>query len=242
MDRRTLQMIQRGLIAAVSLVLALIVITAFKDVLETPDATVPLRTTTSAAAATTAASDATTTTVTPGDSGATTTSTSGPVEDVCAEEMPDEEDVTILQVFFPCGGADPAIGGTFVYRAVQPTDLVLTSTLREMTKGLERDEAELGFNTPFPAAADGSFLGVSLADGTAFLEFNNAIFPAGVDTAEGAQIFLSTLNANVFQFSSIDEVEYRLGGSCAAFWQRLGVEQCDTITRAEWRSSQQAGG
>ncbi len=241
MDRRTLQMIQRGLIAAVSFVLAMIVITAFMNVLETPDDTLPLRATTS-----TIADDGdttTTTTIAPAASAATTTSTTaGATDDVCAEEMPADEDSTILRVFFPCGGADPATGGTFVYRAVAPTDLVLTSTLREMTKGLERSEAELGFNTPFPAGADGSFLGVSLAEGTAFLEFNADIFPGGVDTAEGAQIFLSTLNANVFQFSSIDEVEYRLGGSCAAFWLRLGAEECDTITRAEWQSSQLAGG
>jgi hypothetical protein len=234
MDQRTLQMIQRGLIAAVSLVLALIVITAFRGLLEPPGETLPLRTTTTTTTPAEESPDEDTETT---EQRTTTSTTLVAAEAVCAEDEPVDEDATILRIYFPCGDSTPATAESFVYRTVAPTDLVLTTTMQEMTKGLESEEEELGFRSPFPSEAHGTFLGLSIVDGVAYIEFSgDGIFPAGADTAEGSLIFLSTLNANVFQFSSIDEVEYRLNGSCDAFWQNLGSEECRTITRQEWRS------
>lgn len=235
MDRRTLQMIQRGLVAAVSLVLALIVITAFRGLLESPGETLPPRTTTTLAQGDGGEQSTTTTSTTAAAVDATTTTavTDGAV---CVDSEPDSNDVTVLRVYFPCGSSDLA-GGTYVYRAVPPTDLVLTTTMKEMTKGIEPEEQALGFRSPFPSGAESSFLGVSLQEGTAYIEFDAEIFPDGADTTEGSQIFLSTLNANVFQFDTISAVEYRLGGSCSAFFQQLGRE-CERITRSEWRSQQ----
>jgi hypothetical protein len=40
----------------------------------------------------------------------------------------------------------------------------------------------------------------------------------------------------VFKFGTINAVQYRLGGSCDAFWQQLGGS-CETITRAQWQAS-----
>ena len=250
MDRRTLQMIQRGLIAAVSVVLALILITSFRNLLEPPSVTQPSRTTTPVAAEDNGDTTTTETSIDDPASGSgedaqdpiegeTTTTTSGvAIPAVCAEEPPEEtEGTTVLRVYFPCGGTELATGGTYVYRVVPATDLVLTTTMREMTTGLDLEEAQLGFRTPLPTSADGSFQGVSIVEGTAYLEFgSDDIVPPGVTTIEGAQALLTTLNANVFQFSSISAVEYRLNGSCDAFWQRLGAEECDPITRAEWQS------
>lgn len=240
MDRRTLQMIQRGLVAAVSLVLALILITAFRGLLEPPDETTPLRTTTEEALAATDDDDGGSTSTEPG---STTTSTTGAetTPAICFEDEPEDTEATIIRVYYACGSTDIATGNTWVYRAVEPTDLVLTTTMAEMVKGTDGHEAALGFRSPFPPDAEGSSLGVSIVDGTAFIEFDDGIFPDGADTSEGAQIFLSTLNANAFQFPSIDEVEYRLKGSCAAFWQRLGTEGCQTITRSAWRAQVAAG-
>ncbi|MDJ0664560.1 MAG: hypothetical protein QNJ75_08360 [Acidimicrobiia bacterium] len=245
MDRRTLQMIQRGLTAAVSVVLALIVITSFRNLLEPPGATQAPSTTAPVAAAGDTDETPTETTVEEPGSGedgsdvtqdtVTTTTAAVAIPAVCLEEPPEEnEGTTVLRVFFPCGGTDLA-RGTYVYRVVPATDLVLTTTMREMTAGLDLEETQLGFRNPLPASADGSFQGVSIVDGTAYIEFgSNDILPPGVATIEGAQVFLSTLNANVFQFSSISAVEYRLNGSCDAFWQQIGAEECDPITRAEW--------
>jgi hypothetical protein len=234
MDQRTLQMIQRGLIAAVSLVLALIVITSFRGLLEPAGETIPRRTTTTIAAG--AGDDTSTTTTTTTTAAATgDTTTSAPVStDDCTDQRPSSDNATLLQVYFPCGSSSFAVG-SFVYRSVPKTDLVLTTTMKEMTKGVEPEEQAVGFRSPFPDSADGSFLGVSLDSGTAYVEFSVGIFPDGADTAEGSQIFLSTLNANVFQFDTINAVEYRLAGSCSAFFQQLGAE-CETITRAEWLS------
>ncbi|MCP4964429.1 MAG: hypothetical protein GY926_04270, partial [bacterium] len=201
MDPRTLQLIQRALVAAVTVVLALVVVTAFVRVLEPADETIAARPTTTSPTTT---EPATTTSTTLGTGVTTTTSDLGTA--VCLDEEPSSTGSTVLQVFYPCGSTDLAIGGTYVLRAVTKTDLVLTTTLRQMTKGLEPEEAALGFKSPFPSEADGSFLGVSLSEGTAFLEFDDNIFPPGADTPEGAQIFLSTLNANVFQFDTISKV------------------------------------
>ncbi len=232
MDPRTLQMIQRGLIAAVSLVLALIVITSFMDLIQPQDET--LRTTTTLAVTTEPETEDTTTTTL---AVSVTTTTAGAAEPaICAEDEPDPDEGTILQIYLPCGSDDLA-GGSFVYRTVAPTDLVLTATMTELTGGLDDGEADLGFNSPLPGSADGSFLGLTISDGIAYVSFaNEDIFPPGASTAEGSQVFLSTLNANVFQFSTINAVQYRIGPSCDAFWQRLGEEECVEITRSQWQA------
>lgn len=238
MDPRTLQLIQRGLVAAVTVVLALVVVIAFIRVLESGE---PSAATTTTSTTTTSQPEETTTT--PAPPGETTTTTSGAVVPaVCVEDEPPDNDVTVLRVFYPCGANPLASGEVWVYRAVAPTDLVLTTTMKEMVNGLDEQEAALGYRSPFPGAAPGSFLGATIdrEEAKAFLEFTADVFPDGVDTPEGAQVFLSTLNANVFQFSTINQVEYRLGGSCDAFWQQLGGS-CDVITRSEWQASLTAG-
>lgn len=234
MDQRTLQLIQRGLVAAVTVVLALVIVIAFVRVLEPTDAATAAPTSTTSTTSATTPETTTTTTTTPVDA---TTTTSGLVTPaVCAETQPPGDDVTVLRVFYPCGANDIATGQAYVYRAIPKTDLVLTATLRELVNGLDEGERELGFRSPFPDEAQGAFLGASIEEGTAFLEFTTAVFPDGVDTPEGAAIFLSTLNANVFKFDTIKAVQYRLSGSCDAFWQQLG-SNCETITRAQWRDS-----
>ncbi len=223
--------------AAVTVVLALVIITTFMKVIESSDEPVATRSTTTTV--TTLPGDTTTTSLAP----IVTSTTDGVVTPaICSEPEPPSENATVLQVYFACGSNDLATGGTFVYRAVAPTDLVLTTTLREMANGLEPEEAALGYKTPLPETARGSFLGVSIdkIESKAFLEFNTTVFPDGVDTPEGSQIFLSVLNANVFQFGTIEEVEYRLGGSCDAFWQQLG-STCQTVTRAQWQAQLTSG-
>jgi hypothetical protein len=214
-----------------------VVVFAFVRVLESSE---PIAATTTTSTTTTTQPDETTTTTAP--PGGVTTTSSAVTPAICAEDEPADEDVTVLRVFYPCGSNPLASGQVWVYRTVAPTDLVLTTTMREMVNGLDEEEAALGYRSPFPDSAPGSFLGATIDrdDAKAFLEFTADIFPEGADTPEGAQVFLSTLNANVFQFSTIDQVEYRLGGSCDAFWQQLG-SSCDVITRSEWQASISAG-
>jgi hypothetical protein len=239
MDPRTLQLIQRGLIAAVTVVLALVVVIAFIRVLQSSEQSTAIRTTTST---TTVTQPGDTTTTTSSSNGTTTTTSGAVAPAVCADEEPTDGNVTVLRVYYPCGSNTLASGQVWVYRAVAPTDLVLTTTMNEMVKGVDDEEAALGYRSPFPDTATGSFLGATIDrdEAKAFLEFTSDVFPDGVDTPEGAQVFLSTLNANVFQFSTINQVEYRLGGSCDAFWQQLGAS-CEVITRSEWQASLNTG-
>ncbi len=236
MDPRTLQLIQRALVAAVTVVLALVVVTTFVRVLEPADETLTTRTTT--VASVTTEPEATTTTTS--DDGVTTTTNAVTAPAICIDEEPSSNAATVLKIFYPCGSTDLATGGTFVYRAVPPTDLVLTAVLREVVTGMTAEEAALGFRSPFPDGAEGSSLGTTIVEGTAIPEFTIDVFPEGVDTPEGAQIFLSTLNANIFQFDTINAIEYRLGGSCDAFWQQLG-SSCQEVTRTDWQSQQTGG-
>ena len=239
MDPRTLQLIQRGLVAAVTVVLALVVVIAFARVLQSSEPSAA--TTTTPPTTTTQPEETTTTSAAPSEP--TSTTSGAVIPAVCADEEPTENNVTVLRLFFPCGTNPLASGQVWVYRAVAPTDLVLTTTMKEMVNGLDEEEIALGYRSPFPDTAPGSFLGATIDrdQAKAFLEFTADVFPDGVDTPEGAQVFLSTLNANTFQFSTINQVEYRLGGSCDAFWQQLGGS-CDVITRSEWQASLTAPG
>ena len=107
MDRRTLQMIQRGLVAAVSLVLALIIITAFRGLLEPPDETIPRRTTTTESLAANDDDDDTPTTLEPG-STTTTTTNAETTPAICFEDEPDDTEATIIRVYYACGSTDIA--------------------------------------------------------------------------------------------------------------------------------------
>lgn len=230
MTPRALQMIQRVLVAAVTVVLALVVISAFIKVIAPPGAAVALPTTTRPSTTTT---EPPVRTVPPP---SVTTTTPGPVDGGrCEETAPNLPDMTVLRVFYPCGTG--AVARTrFVYREVPPTRQVMTATFAQLTKGIDSTEFDLGFRTPLPADASSAFLGVSINGDRVLLEFTEGIFPEGVDTPEGMQVFLSTLNANVFQFASISEAEYRVGGSCDAFWSHFG-SKCQIVTRSQWESS-----
>jgi len=230
MTPRALQMIQRVLVAAVTVVLALVVISAFIKVIAPPDAAVALPTTTRPATTTTTTEPPVHTVPPP-----SVTTTPDPVDGGrCEETPPNQPDMTVLRVFYPCG-TGTVTRTRFVYREVPPTRQVMTATFAQLTKGIDSTESDLGFRTPLPADASSAFLGASINGDRVLLEFTEGIFPEGVDTPEGMQIFLSTLNANVFQFASISEAEYRVGGSCDAFWSHFG-SKCQIVTRSEWGS------
>ncbi len=238
-----LQVTQRLLITAVAVVLALLVGTTFMRIVRPPDAEALRRAELAAATTTTLAVDAlpdllttttSSTTLAPaGDDTATTTTASTTDDDACPEPTFPGGSGTVLQVFYNCGASVVPIATTYVYRTVATTPSVLTRTLAEMVKGPTREERELGYDSLFSSATTNSFLGVELSGGKATVNFTGLGGIDGISVPERSVFFLADINATVFQFDTVTAAEYRLDGSCDAFWALFGGE-CQTISRADW--------
>ncbi len=244
MSPRTLELIQRILIALVSVVLALVVVTAFLKVLAAPeegtsDTVAGPSLTIPGADTSTTLPGAETTTTSAGSTSSTSTSTTVLEDAPCTDARPATEGNTVLRVYYPCGLSPIATDRAWAYRAVPETELVLTSTLTEMVKGPDAEEQGEGFRTPFGADSEDSFLSVSLNAGDAIVDLGEGLFGPSAATDAGAQALVSTLNANVFQFSTISSVEYRLNGSCDAFWDEV-QGTCARVTRQQWEAQMAA--
>ena len=68
--------------------------------------------------------------------------------------------------------------------------------------------------------------GLAVAD---FADLRQLIPNAG--SSAGSAMLLHELNGTVFQFPEVAEVEYRIEGSCAAFWEWLQYD-CQRVRRA----------
>ena len=231
--RRYLEAIMRLLIVAVLGVFLLVLIAAFLRIVQprsngtaTPTS-FPGPTTTTEATTTTAAT--TTTSAAP-----TTTTTLGPPD--CNVERPQAEEGTIvLTLHYQCGGGEvPTPPDTPVYRVVPSTQLVLTATLTQLVKGPATAERLQGFDSPFSNLTISSFDGATLAAGKATVDFTSIDFDGAVEDSGGVEVFLASLNATIFQFETIDEIEYRLGGNCDAFWAAAGEDACRVVSRVDW--------
>lgn len=245
MPNRILEYIQRGLIAALSVVLALVAWTIFHGVLETPAG--------NASEGQTAAVATTSPTATtlppddgepglPGDAATSTTTSVAPAfvppwgEGSCAESAPEVgEDESVLKVFYNCGTGGPS-GETFVYRRVPATNRVLTNTFRQLVRGPNDSEREKGFGSFFTDTV--TIEAVSLREGRAIIDFGGLESIAdSLATEEAVEYFLANLGANAFQFSSVQAVEYRSNGVCSDFWELMGGSGCDVISRTQWLAS-----
>ncbi len=239
MTQRAFEIIQNVLITAIAVVLALAVWTVFVRVIQSPDPAVIAEKQSERAADAAAAADEQS--GFPGDAGAEPGDAAGSAEaplaapgnGECREEPPETGSGTILRVFYTCGTSAVPNPFFFVYRVVPSTNLVLTATMEEMVRGPDARERSLGFLSFFSAATTGALADVSLNAGRATIEFRGLETIPNISTATGSEFFLANVNANVFQFETIDAVEYRLNGSCAEFWNLL-QRDCQLVTRGEW--------
>lgn len=245
MPNRILEYVQRGLVAALSIVLALVVWTMFQGILEASAGNAPQS---GPQAATTIVPEVATT-VAPepvqGNGAAPTTTSTTTVapfvapwgDGSCSEQPPDiADDETLLRVFYNCGTATEPAATTFVYRRVPSTSRVLTNTFRQLIRGPNEGERNRGFGSFF----DGSVTieSVSLREGRAIIDFGGLEAIADSFASEDAvEFFLANLGANAFQFSSVQAVEYRADGTCSAFWELLGGSRCEVISRSQWLDS-----
>ena len=225
----------RIMLGAVAIVVAVVIISAFVQVLQPnagagtaapgdagPVAAPTAPSTTSAPAPTTAAP----TTVPP------TT-----IPPNCGREAPTAGDGDmVVRISFHCG-APGALEPTATYRVVERTNLILTTTTRLLLDGPTDDEMADGYTSPFSAATAGALLEVTFDDGAVVVDFADLGDLAGVDEEPGRSQLLADLNDSLFRHQHVDSIEYRMEGSCGGFWQMLGVDDCDVVTRAEWEAA-----
>ncbi len=223
---------QRVLFALIAIVLFLVAITAFRKIIEDNDPITVAPPTTVAVIAT-----STTTTTVPPTVITTSTlpiSTTVAIAGSCTMPSPAEDGGRLVRVFFTCGSQQFPTADTSVVRRVEQTNRSLTATLTELVKGPSEAEQSSGFRSFFNVSTADAFDAVFLNDGRVTVEFSRAFLDRPLNENEAA-FFVATMNANVFQFASVDSAEYRINGDCNAFWEPMG-SRCVIITRADWEA------
>ncbi|MFQ5554354.1 MAG: hypothetical protein ACE5GC_03145 [Acidimicrobiia bacterium] len=206
MLRSFLTIVERMLFAAVAILLLVIVAVLFVQALRGTTRTSPANGGESAAS--TAATAA---------SSAADFSTGS-----CEEELPPErEGTTLLRVFYTCGTGTAPTGDSFVFRTVPATDEPLEATLRQLVAGPSNDEIDLGFRSVFTSADAEIIDSVSIRGRKATVDFTSLPVINNLAPEDDVGFFVANLNANVFQHAAIRTVEYRIDGSCSAFWAHV---------------------
>lgn len=152
------------------------------------------------------------------------------------EPSADEMDVTVTFVCAAEGALDPDDEATYVTvtRRVPRTAGVLGATVTAFLGGTTVEEEQEGGVSAFTYHA-ATTASVTITGGRAVIDFSPEL-PQDATTAStstGSMLFRGALNRTVLQFPTVDEVEYRLGGSCEAFWEWQQVGGCPIVTRAD---------
>ncbi len=119
-------------------------------------------------------------------------------------------------------------------RSMEGTAQALEAALRELLMGPTPEEREDGISSWFSPETATSLRSVSVDDhGNVVVDFQDLAhsIPAASSSA-GSTMLLAELNATVFQYPLVRSVEYRMGGSCDAFWNWLQYS-CQVLTRED---------
>lgn len=166
----------------------------------------------------------------------TTPPADGPCE-VPEGRQPGEGEMAVT-VFYTCYDAAaesypvPVVG---VERIVPETPGVLQASIDALLHGPTPAERDAGVTSFFSEASGELLLGVSLQGDRAVVDFDPAL-PATVpnaSTSAGGASFLAELNTTVFQFSTVDEIEYRIDGSCEDFGEWMQSGRCHVFDRSD---------
>ena len=105
------------------------------------------------------------------------------------------------------------------------------AALSELVRGPSAAERSAGITSWFSDSTAAALEGVDQQGGLLIVNFRglDRLIPGAGSSAGSAQL-LASLDSTVFQFPSVDAVEYRLGGSCQAFWAWLQRE-CERVPR-----------
>jgi hypothetical protein len=117
-----------------------------------------------------------------------------------------------------------------VTRSVPSTTGPLRAALEQLLGGPTEAERADGLSSLLAADGAGLLRGVSLSDGRAVVDFAPGVLGNGASTSTGSGLLLEQLNGTVFQFPIVSSVEYRLGGSCEAFFAAI-QRSCQVVER-----------
>ena len=162
---------------------------------------------------------------TDGTGGAPTGAEGGPTTGGISEgDAPDTGAPEVVRVWYRRGEEPVAVP-----RAVGGTPL--TTALHELVAGPSPEERERGLTSWFSDSTRRVLRRVRLEEGFLVVDFVDlpTLIP-GASSSAGSQALLTSLDSTVFQFQAVDSVEYRLSGSCAAFWEWLQRE-CTMVRR-----------
>ena len=105
------------------------------------------------------------------------------------------------------------------------------AALSALVRGPTAAERAAGLDSWFSEATAGSLARVQEQDGFLVVDFRglDRLIP-GAGSSAGSAGLLESLDSTVFQFPSVRSVEYRLDGSCDAFWAWL-QRACERVGR-----------
>lgn len=149
------------------------------------------------------------------------------------EPEPDQMEVTLYLTCDVAAVDDPGADAAFARasRRVPRTAGVLQATLEQLVAGPTEEERRAGLSSLFSPATAGILRGVTIDDGTAVVDLEEQV--PNASTSAGQLALRGALDRTVFQFPTVERIEYRLGGSCDAFWQWQQLGDCRLVTRAD---------
>ena len=133
-----------------------------------------------------------------------------------------------VTIYFTRGEAPEA-----VQRTVPLTGAPLGAALRELLKGPTEAERERGLHSWFSPATANALQSVSIDhEGRATVELADLRqVISGASSSAGSAMLLQQLDSTVLQFGTVETVEYRMAGSCSAFWKWLQYGDCRIVSR-----------
>ena len=144
-----------------------------------------------------------------------------------APAVPSADEIAV-RVFYTCGDdVDGTPAG--LVRIVPRTAGVLRAALDELLEGPTAAERDAGFTSWFSDDTRGMVDSVDLSEtGHVVVDFDDLrpVIPSASASA-GSQLLLSQLDATVFQFPTVETVEYRIDDDCDAFFEWLQLAGCD---------------
>lgn len=131
-----------------------------------------------------------------------------------------EMEVTIL---YSCRtGEDSLLDLTTVIRLVPADSDPILATLEEVVKGPNGKELAAGLSGSFLSERTAYMVrSVDLEGSRLIVDFHPFVRSpeiSNITTSTGGLVFNTMLNANLFQFPEVDEIEYRVDGECSAYW------------------------
>lgn len=151
-----------------------------------------------------------------------------------------------VALYWTCASATPGPFPVVAASRVVPdgdATAELTATVEALLAGPTAAEAAAGVSSPFSPGSAGLLTGLTIdADGTAVVDFDPTLVaevPPGGEGGEAvtADQIVRELGATVVLHDGVDRVELRLGGSCDAFWDWLGLGACQVVDEADAAAS-----